>query len=176
MSLLSIPEAEVCSSRFSRSSLNWLVPLLLMALPVCAFAQVQVVLEQDVLTASDTAWVNVRIDFETADSTVRAISAYQFEVRTTPGLIFLRADEMFTLTDRDGWTSGYNAENGRVGAFSSSLDAFMEKGILVRLQFLLEETDTPYDMELNNFRLNSGDPDHRPAVPRLRLDLTSHEE
>jgi len=136
---------------------------------------VTVSMSQDVLTATDTVWVDVRLEFDAAPE-LRPISAYQFEVRTSDGLQFLKSDKTFTLTDRPGWTSGFSAENGRVGAFSSSAEAFLEQGVLVRLQFLINGTDTAFNVELHSFRLNSGDPGHHPAVPRLRLDLNSHEE
>jgi len=139
-------------------------------------AQVKISLQQDILTRSDTVWVDVVIEVPENDQEFKAISAYQFEVRTSDGLRFIRADETYSLTDRPGWTSGFNANNGKVGAFSSSADAILENGVLVRLQFVLFQTDTSSELELFDFRLNSGNPDHNPAVPSLRLDLTSHDE
>ena len=141
-----------------------------------ARAQIKVQLMQDILTRSDTTWVDVVIEIPEDTSDVRPISAYQFEVHTSAGLQFLRSDESYSLTDRNGWVSAFNRQNGKVGAFSSSADAILENGVLVRLQFVISETDTSRQLELYDFRLNSGIPDHIPSVPSLHLDLTSHEE
>jgi hypothetical protein len=151
--------------------------LVVIAAPVlCASAQISVQLRQDILTRSDTAWVDVVLNLPADSSGIDPIRAYQFRVLTSPDIRFIGSDEMFTLTDKSGWTSGFNVENGRVGAFGSSADAFLENGVLVRLQFVMSPTDTSLELKLLDFLLNSGNPDHIPAVPSLRLDLTSHDE
>ena len=156
--------------------LSFAALLIVMGPFVSASAQIKIELRQDILTKSDTAWVDVIIDIPEDMSQIKPISAYQFEVITSSALRFIRSDEQYSLTDKQGWTSGFNAENGKVGAFSSSSDAILENGVLVRLQFLLTQTDTLPELELYDFRFNSGNPDHTPAVPSLRLDLTSHDE
>ena len=145
-------------------------------LSLTSSAQIRVELRQDVLTATDTVWVDVVLDVPEDPGSIKAISSYQFKVQTSNGLLFLASDESYSLTDKKGWTSGFSSLNGKVGAFSSSADAILEDGVLIRLQFVLSKTDTPGELELYDFRLNSGDPDHTPAVPSLRLDLTSHDE
>lgn len=164
--------------RYSRTGLlrSMCVVALLFCVLIPAKAQVGILLQQDILTRSDTVWVDVRIEIADSSTYVRPISAYQFEVHTSSGIRFTRSDESYSLTDRNGWTSGFNAENGKVGAFSSSVDAIRESGVLVRLQFILVGTDTSEEVELHDFRLNSGDPEHKPTVPVLRLELSSHKE
>jgi hypothetical protein len=149
---------------------------LILVLPVGA--QIPVVLHQDLLTRSDTVWVDVRLgaDAELNGSVIAPVNAYSFTVQTSVGLEFIRSDESYTLTDRDGWSSAFSARNGRVGGFASSQNALVSSGVLIRLQFLLKGTDTYEELELYNFRLNSGDPDHIPTVPSLRIDLESHIE
>ena len=138
-------------------------------------AQVEIRLEPDSLAGSDTLGLDVRMVSE-RDSLQHPINSFQFEVITPASIEFLGSDSRYTLSDKKGWSTGQNLENGRVGGFSSSLDAILLKGVLIRLQFLLKDTDTTHTIELREFRLNNGIPDHFPAIPSLRLDLIDHPE
>jgi hypothetical protein len=143
-----------------------------------ARAQVRVGLYQDLLTRSDTLWVDVRLGEEDVlgSSSIDDIYAFSFAVETSDGLMFIGISDLYTLTDTDGWSSAFSAVNGKVGGFASRQSAIAKSGILIRLQFLITGTDTYEELELINFRLNGGDPDHIPAVPSLRIDLESHSE
>ncbi|GMQ82299.1 MAG: hypothetical protein BMS9Abin05_1746 [Rhodothermia bacterium] len=138
-------------------------------------AQIEINLETDLLSRSDTLWVDVRLLSET-DSLQHPINSFQFKVVTPVDVAFLGSDSRYTLSGEMGWSTGQNIENGRVGGFSSSLDAIARKGVLIRLQFLLKGTDTIGTIELSEFRLNSGIPDHLPVTPSLRLDRIDHLE
>ncbi len=137
-----------------------------------------VVLRQDLLTLSDTLWVDVRLgDIDaTTKADIPTINSFSFTVVTSDGLKFTDIERSYTLVDTDGWSAAFNAENGRVGGFASVKNGFSIAGVLIRLQFLLTGTDNYEELELNNFRLNSGDPDHYPSVPSVRIDLKSHSE
>ena len=137
-----------------------------------------VVLRQDLLTLSDTLWVDVRLgDIDaTTKADIPTINSFSFTVVTSDGLKFTDIERSYTLVDTDGWSAAFNVENGRVGGFASVKNGFSIAGVLIRLQFLLTGTDNYEELELNNFRLNSGEPDHYPSVPSVRIDLKSHSE
>jgi len=138
-------------------------------------AQIEISLETELLARSDTLWVDVRLIAET-DSLQHPINSFQFKVVTPADVTFLGSDSRYTLSEKKGWSTGQNIQNGRVGGFSSSLDAIGLEGVLIRLQFLLNSTDTMGTIELSEFRLNSGIPDHLPVTPSLRLDRIDHLE
>lgn len=140
-----------------------------------ASGQIEVRLEPDASFGSDTVWVDVRLVAKT-DSLKTAISSFQFRVVTDFGTKFLGSETAYSLVEKEGWMSRYSLENGRVGGFSSSLDAIDSPGVLIRLHFLVLRTDTPGNVELQEFRLNSGKPDHFPAIPSLCLNLINHQE
>ncbi len=140
-----------------------------------ASAQIEVRLEPDAKVGSDTVWVDVRLVAAT-DTLETAVSSFQFRVVTYFGVEFLGSESAYSLVEKEGWTSRHSLENGRVGGFSSSLDAIATAGVLIRLQFLVPGTDTQGNVELQDFRLNSGNPDHFPSVPSLSLNLINHQE
>ncbi len=140
-----------------------------------ASGQIEVRLEPDARIGSDTVWVDVRLVAKT-DSLETAISSFQFRVVTDFGMKFLGSETAYSLVEKEGWMSRYSLENGRVGGFSSSLDAIESVGVLIRLHFLVLYTDTPGNLELQEFRLNSGKPDHFPVIPSLSLNLINHQE
>ena len=140
-----------------------------------ASGQIEIRLEPDATVGSDTVWVDVRLVAK-RDSLETAISSFQFRVVTDFGVRFMGSETGYSLVEKEGWMSRHNLENGRVGGFSSSLDAIETDGVLIRLQFLVLPTDTPRKVELLEFRLNSGKPDHFPAIPSLSLNLINHQE
>lgn len=140
-----------------------------------ANGQIEVRLEPDATVGSDTVWVDVRLVAKT-DSLETAISSFQFRVVTDFGARFLGSETRYSLVEKEGWMSRHSLDNGRVGGFSSSLDAIETDGVLIRLQFLVLGTDTHGNLKLKEFRLNSGKPDHFPAVPSLSLHLIRHQE
>lgn len=148
----------------------------LMASRVCEVqAQVEIKLEPDHLAGSDILSLDVRMLSE-KDSLQHPVNAFQFEVVTPPDVEFLGSDSRYTLSEKKGWSTGQNIENGRVGGFSSSPDAILLSGVLIRLQFVVKDPDTTGTIELREFRLNNGLPDHFPAIPSLRLNLIEHLE
>ena len=153
-------------------ALFWL--LLLLSVRV-GYSQVNIRLEPDHLLGSDTLWVDVRLS-QDIDSLQVPIWAFQFRVLTDFGIRFLGSDSAYSLSGIQGWLTDYNAENGLVGGFSSRSDAINRAGVLIRLQFFVSSTDTPVNIMLQELRLNSGNPDHYPAVPSLRLDFSEHLE
>ncbi len=138
-------------------------------------AQIQIILEPIRLAASDTLDLDVRLLSE-MNRLKHPVNAFQFVVIAPPYVNFIGSDSRYTLSDKNGWSTAHNIENGRVGGFSSSTDAIVRNGVLIRLQFLLKDTDTRGTIELREFRLNNGFPDHLPVIPSLRLDLVEHLE
>lgn len=140
-----------------------------------AVAQVEIQLEPHRIMGTDTLWVSVRM-IGPKDTLEISIESFQFTVVADMEVKFLGSQSDNSLAGKEGWMSRHNAENGRVGGFSSSLDAIETSGVLIRLQFLVLGTDTPGNVELQEFRLNSGTPDHFPAVPSLSLNPINHQE
>lgn len=139
------------------------------------FAQIEIKLEPNLLSGSDSLWIDVRMS-SASDTLETPINSYQFVVSSSANATFIASDSAYSLSGRKGWTSGENAANGRVGGFSSSIDAIHRIGVLIRLQFLLKSTDTPIIIELHDFKLNTGKPDHFPIIPSLQLNLPDHQE
>jgi hypothetical protein len=149
--------------------------LIAVALTQTAYGQVRIVLEPDHVMGTDTLWVDVRMASE-SDTLTQPVWAFQFRVQSDLGLRFMKASSSFALTETEGWQTDYNSFNGLVGGFSSRDQAIKRTGILIRLQFLVWGTDTTGNIQLQEFRLNSGNPGHVPAVPSLHLDYSVHLE
>ncbi len=133
-----------------------------------AAAQVGVELRPGIVTG-DTVRVEVLIgtDNQTLPSPV---TAFQFQVVTDDSTVtFLDVSSAFTLVDREGWTVRANPANGKVGGFSSSLDAVKDGGILLTLLFQKVRACDPFDLALDIFKLNSGNPDHDPNKPFITV-------
>ena len=149
--------------------------LAFVALTEAAYGQVSVSLESDHVMGTDTVWVDVRMTTD-SETLPEPVWAFQFQVESELGLRFVKAASSFSLSETDGWHTDYNPVNGLVGGYSSRDHAIVRSGILVRLQFLVWGTDTTGIIQLQEFKLNTGIPEHVPAVPNLRLDYTVHLE
>jgi hypothetical protein len=99
------------------------------------------------------------------------VTSFQFSVVGQDStFLFLGIENLWTLTASEGWTTRANPANGRVGGFSSSLDAFTEGGVLTVLLFRRTGLCKPFSLQLDIFRLNAGNPLHSPEVPGVTLD------
>jgi len=156
--------------------MNYIALLLVLVFSAgTASGQLRINLEHDHLAASDTLWIDVRMSSD-SDTLDVPVNSFQFVVSSTGNMAFIGSKSSFTLTQKSGWTTGEKADNGLVGGFSSSIDAINTIGVLIRLQFVLKGTDTSGTIELRDFKLNSGIPDHFPTTPSLQLDLRDHLE
>jgi len=127
-------------------------------------AQVPVTFKNGVATG-DTMRVELIVGSESMTMS-QPVSSFQFSVSVEDSLVtFLGIDPRWTLTEKTGWTVRANSENGRVGGFSSSNDAFTKGGTLVTLMFRVPENCYSFPLDLRIFKLNAGNPAHEPAVP-----------
>lgn len=130
------------------------------------YAQVTVELKEGV-SHGDTLRVEVIIG-EHGVALSTPISSFQFEVaQKDSAYSFIGLVSDWTLTDKNGWTTRANLENGRVGGFSSSLDAVQEGGVLTVLLFKRPENCSSSSFQLDIFRLNARNPPHSPASPEF---------
>jgi len=127
-------------------------------------AQVPITFKNGVATG-DTMRVELIVGSEKM-AMPEPVSSFQFAVSVEDSLVtFLDIDPRWTLSETDGWTVRANPENGRVGGFSSSNDAFTQGGTLVTLMFRVPENCYSFPLDLRIFKLNAGNPDHLPIIP-----------
>ncbi len=150
------------------------VMLSLMAqIPV--FGQVQVSLTPTMVAADTT---HIDVELSTADgSSFDPVSSFQFAVRSDDErirLVGIKTD--WTLTGESGWTARANPENGRVGGFSSQLDAFESPGVMVTLVFVHGDLcGEAIGISLDILKLNTGSPPHHPTIPFTTLQFADCE-
>ncbi len=127
-----------------------------------------------VYLSADSLDVLVGIGGELGDLS-RPVWAFQFEIRSDSTLKFLGSDQKFMNTDRSGWTVASNVQNGRVGGFSSSMDAVTMAGAIVALRFKRTSIRSESRLCLYNLVLNTGDPFPVPELPCIIVERNSTE-
>lgn len=152
------------------SRITVIVALLLLLLPYSGVsAQVPVSLLEGV-SSGDTLRVEVTIG-EVGKPLPAAVSSFQFAVSVPDSsMAFLGIETAYTASGKDGWTARANPANGRVGGFSSSLDAIEEGGVLTVLVFSLSSECVSGAIGLDIFKLNAGNPVHTPQIPAFNIE------
>lgn len=157
------------------------LPSVLMTVMLCligyvpVYGQVQVSLNPSMVSA-DTTYIDVELS--TADgSDYEPVSSFQFAVQADSDRIqFAGLKTEWTLTGENGWRARANPDNGRVGGFSSQLDAFNSPGVLVTLLFTHDQLcGESVNISLDILKLNTGSPPHHPSVPFTTLRFSDCE-
>ena len=143
--------------------------LTLLLLSVC-FLSADLLLAQD---RPETHSVSVDLEaYRVGEDSVRAVlkvgdegeilgapvKAFQFEWSLTSNLEYLGLANMSGLASEAGWTVAVNPEKGRVGGFSSSVNAMTMAGDVVVLDLRLLLDDQPAELCLLGVRFNSDNP------------------
>lgn len=87
-----------------------------------------------------------------------ALKAFQFEWSLSTNLVYTGVNPVHGLASVPGWTVAANPDKGRVGGFSSSVNAMPDGGVFLVLDFLINADDIPAEFCVRDVRFNSGDP------------------
>ena len=100
------------------------------------------------------------------------VSSFQFVVQqNNENTSFVGIDKRNTITNKAGWSVRSNSTNGRVGGFSSSLDALDSGGTLSTLLFVGLVPCGMTVVSLGLLKLNTGRPQHMPMTPTHTIEF-----
>lgn len=117
--------------------------------------QVQDISFHTLRISKDSLEVTLQLD-EVADSSSISIWAFQFDLKLNNNVDFIGISTTGTLSDKPGWTTAANLDRKRVGGFSSSKDAIISAGPLIKMLFAVKK-EIP-NICLSDIKLNSGNP------------------